>query len=161
MPNIPVYAIVFLLIVLVFAAVSYNTLETKYEMLDLKHRNFVAETKVEGDRAKLKQEKLTKAYDHLAKQLELKSEEMLSNMRKSHAEYERLRNDKSASSNGVRTLAEGATTANCGTGKARLAGALEHIEKGVLARLVFSRDEAIARNIVCKKYVEELEALQK
>lgn len=56
---------------------------------------------------------------------------------------------------GADSLASATASLACGPGQARLTGALDDLEEGVLA-ILESRDEAIIKNQACKEYVEGL-----
>lgn len=157
MPNIPAYIIGILLICLLGVSVSHRVQEARFNLLDAKHKAFVAQTKSEGLEAQAKADKLKSAYLKVAAALEKEREAYHNSLDAAYTEYNRLRRDASTSSNRVRSLTEALKGVDCSSAtRAGLNTGLERIEAGVLERLAKSRDKAIIDLRACVKEWNEM-----
>jgi hypothetical protein len=157
LPNIPAYIIGVLLLCLLAASVFHWKQKAEYNILDSKHKAFVAQTRAEGLEAQAKADKLKSAYLKIAAALEKEREDYHSHLDSTYAKYNRLRHDASTSSNRVRSLTEALKQIDCSSAtRTGLTTGMERIESGVLARLAKSRDKAIVDLRTCVKEWTEM-----
>jgi hypothetical protein len=161
MPNVPVYLIGLLLIVIAVLGWTLVVQRGKYDLLEARYEAFKAQTAAEGLKAASAQKDLKAAYLQIADTLEKTRVNLHAQLDKSYADYERLRKSADSSSNRVRSLTEAITNIDCGAAtKARLERALEQIEAGVLRELGKPRDAAVIEANSCNDKLDKIIAAQ-
>jgi membrane-associated HD superfamily phosphohydrolase len=159
LPNVPVYVIAVLLVIIVLLGVTCSYQLDRYGLLKAEYSSYKAQVEAQVARSRAREAELKAAYLHIHQTLEDTRETLTKQVDDSYATYDQLRRATNTNSERVRSLTDALKGVNCGSEtKTQLNRGLERLENRVLKELARSRDQAIIDLQACVSQWNELAA---